>query len=338
MRMFDQIGNTLKSLRMHLFGKGAMTLAVMAASAFTGSTLVLGIVAAGGVVLTAVNRFYREGLYQDDMVNLYRNDIAAQFGIAPGEVTRGHLKEAAKSNDVIDQALTRMRMKTWVNIATASAASLVTVGLVGAFGADNLLKRGVSDMLGSSTLAGVANFIGIGTVAGMSSLVFNNGLRTVLGASTPLGKAAAHDRILQMELDISHGRSVSKEQVYGVLVAADPQLQEAIAHRFGKRWRHMHGHQRGVVLADVGIGAEMQQLADRINARELRPGSLAYMLQDVNEMMRAPERASEAVGQLQERERGNFVERLGLAPREQASFAERLDTQSREAQLSGGRA
>lgn len=283
MPIFDHIGNTLKALRVFLLGKGVMTLAVAVASVVattTGISLLLPIVAIGGVVITAAARFYRENLYQNDMVNLYRDDLAQQFGIPPEDVTRSHLKEAARSNDVIDQALKRIRMKTWVGIGTAALASAITVGLVGALGVDRMLQESVPSAM--------AGFVGVTTVAGLSGLVFNHGLRVALGYGTSYGKAAAHDRIQQMDDRVRHGRAVTKEQVYGVMVAADSKLQESILHRFGKRWRHMHPHERTMVLNDVGVAADMQVIADQINRGEIRPGKLAYLLEDAYAMANDP--------------------------------------------------
>lgn len=339
MPWYHQIGNTLKALQMHLFGKGIMTLAVLGASALSAATgigWVLPLVAVGGVALTAVSRLYRETLYETDMVNLYRNDLAAQFGIAPEEVTRAHLKEAAKTNEVIEQALSRNRQKTYVAIATAALASTVTVFLVGAFGADSLLKNTVAG-IAPQGFASLANFIGIGTVAGLSSLVFSNGLREVLKINTGYGKASSHDRIMEMEYQVAHGRGVSKEQVYGVLVAADTELQNAILHRYGKRWRHMTPQQQSNVVGEVGCAREMQAIAEQINRGDIRPGHLAYLMHESASFARpaAPQAAPEQNELPQQI--GNFVERLGLAPQPQRSHREQIETQRQLAEQGASR-
>lgn len=327
MRLFDQFGDYLKALRVHLFGRGALSLVVLAAGALGGPTAAL-VAVIGGVGLTVVNRLYRERLYEDGMVELYRDDLAAQFGIAPDQVTRGHLKEAAKSNDVIDQALQRQRQKTWLAVGTAAAAGFVAYGLLtNVFGIGAATAGWLQEALGP-TMGQAANLIGIGAVAGTSSMVVSQGLRGVVRANTMLGKAAAHDRILEMEFDVRRGRGVSKEQVYGVMVAADAGLQQAIIHRFGKRYRHMHPHEKSVVLQDIGVAADMQAVADQINRGEIRPGRLAYMLQDATNFARTPRPVPTEEAALEDApERSNFVEKLGLASREQASFREQLATE-----------
>lgn len=326
MGWFNQIGNTVKSLQMHLFGKGIMTLAVLAAagvSAATGIGWVLPVVAIGGVVLTAVNRLYDQRLYEDSMVNLYRGELASQFGIAPDQVTRAHLKEAAKDNEVLGQALARQRNKTLIAVGTAVLSSAVTFGLVGAFGADSGLKTLVENVVGNGPWAGIANFIGIGTVAGLSSLVFKGGLQTVIGATTGVGKAAAHDRILEIDFRLNRGHLVSKEQVYGVLVASDTKLQHSIERQFHKPYSHMRPQEQAAVMQRVGVANAMQDIANQINGRELRPSSLAMLMQETPAPSHRP--ASAAVSEhASAQQQGNFVERLGLAPRAQNSFREQL--------------
>lgn len=326
MPIFDSIGNTLKALRVHMFGKGIMMLAVMAATlaAPVIGSWVLPVVAIGGVLLTAVDRLYSERLYENDMVDLYRDDLAAQFGIAPEQITREHLKEAAKSNEVIDQALKRQRNKTYIAVGTAIASAAVTWLLVGAFHADSWLKDSVKDMLGNlpgaAGLASAANLIGIGTVAAISSLIISGGIKTAVSIGSGVGKAAAHDRILVLDTNMQHGRAVTKEQVYSVLVAGDPKLQVAISRKFHASYDMMNTRQQANVLAQIGLSDDMQELATSINNRDIRPGKLAYMLQDANTLA-----AREPVGPItDEAPQSNFVERMGLAPKAQDSYRSQI--------------
>ena len=338
MPWFDHIGNTLRALRVHLFGKGIMTLAVLGASALsaaTGVAWVLPVVAIGGVALTAVNRLYREGQYQDDMVNLYRDDLALQFGVAPEEVGRAHLQEAAKTNDVLGQALKRQRNATYLSVGMAVVSSTITYLLVGAFDAHTLLKKGAETFL-PSTAASLAGFVGIGTVAGLSGMVFKGGLQSLIGASTSVGKAAAHDRIMGLESTIKHGRSVSKEQVYGVLVAGDAKLQRAIQRQFHKSYHQMHKAERTAVLETIGVAGDMQSLAEQINRGDIRPGHLAYLMQDSGEtpVITSAAAVAEAPPSPAAPVHASFVDRLGLAPQEQGSYREQIAAQrAMEAEL-----
>lgn len=328
MPFFGDIGNTLRALRVHLFGKGILTLGVWAVGAAAVMlqmpvlmAVVLPVVAIGGVVLTTVDRFYRESQYKASMVDLYRDDLAQQFGIAPEEVTKAHLTEAAKTNDVIGQALTRQRNKSYIAIGTAVLSAASTYLLVDMFGATSVLKRAAIEVVGDTAAASLVNLIGIGTVAGISSLLFQGGLQTAITATSGVGKAAAHDRIMEMEFTLGRGRNVTKEQVYGVMVAGDAKLQHAIAHKFHKPYSHMNRHEQAAVIERVGVAQEMQSLATQINQGDIRPGRLAYMLQDAAAVVRPARAAAEPASA------SNFVERLGLAPKQNQSYRAQIDAQ-----------
>ncbi len=332
MLWFGDISNTLRALRVHLFGKGIMTLAVLAAGAVasaTGFSAILPIVAVGGFVLTTVNRLYNQRLYENGMLNMYRDDISQQLGIAPEEVTLSQLKEAGKTNDVIGHALTRQRNKTILAVGTAALSAAGTWALVGMFGGESSLKTGVGALLqnipGGASIAAFANYVSIGVVAGFSGLLFNGVLKNGVSATTSIGKAAAHDRIMEMEWTLKRGLGVSKEQVYGVLVAGDVRLQQAIARQFHKPYSQMRPIQQATVLQRVGVASEMQTIADQINHGEMRPGGLAYLMQGAQNAAHTPQALSAAMAPAPAQ--SNFVERLGVAPRNQQSYRAQIDAQ-----------
>lgn len=283
MRLFDTIGDTLRMLKVYLLGRGLLSLGVIAAagvaSAFgMGILIPSAVVAFGGVALKAVTRWQQQSIYEDNMVGLYREDIATSLGIAPEEVNRTHLKEAAKSNDVIDQALKRQRHLSMVSFATSALAGVATFGLLN-MGILEVGKEFFSGLMGQEA-GNVTRFISMGTVAGISSLVLHNGLDSAIAYKTGLGKAAAHDRILEMDHDVRRGRSVSKEQVYGVIVAGNPELQAAIAQQFGRAYASMKPMQQSEVLEKIGVAQEMLHIAMDINAHRVKPGHLAYLMNE----------------------------------------------------------
>ncbi len=339
MPLLANIGDTFRALRVHMFGKGLLSIAVLAVA---GIATAMGVglfwpalvTAVGGTVLTAVNRFYREGLYQDQMVNLYRDDIAGQFGIAPDAVTRDHLKQAAKSNEVIDQALKRQRQKTWVAIGTAAVAGGVTVALLSQFATTSMLQATVTQLpLIGEAIAPFANFVGIGLVSGISSLIFKGGAQTVLDTTMGLNKAAAHDRIAYMEYELGRGKPVTKEQVYSVMVAGDPKLAHAINHQFKKPYDAMNWREQSNVLHTIGCTTDMQQLAEQINHGAVRPGHLAYMLHEVTAGDAAPRDGAPQEASAVQPMRGGFVDRLNLAPKAQDSYRAQVEASRQQAAL-----
>lgn len=318
----------IRVMKAFLLGRGLLTATVLAtwgiASAMGFSALVPAAVAAiGGVVFSGFMRMTNQAIYEDQMVNMYRDGIAQQLGIAPEQVTRAHLKEAAKDNDVIDQALNRQRSMSWISYGTAALAAAATVGLI-ALGVPGMMVAA----FGANTAIGtVLSYAGFGVVSAFSSLVVHDGLQTYIGHKTGVSKAAAHDRIVEMERGIARGWGVSKEQVYGAMVAGNPALQNVIAKEFGKPYASMRPNEQAVTLQQIGVSDEMLMIAQEINAGRMRPANLAFMMND------ALPRANAPVMQSGEPQRSH-VAALGRAPQaETMGHVARLDAERAMAAL-----
>lgn len=337
--MVDAAQDRLRTLRVYLLGRGLVSMGVMVAGGIAAATgmglLFPAAVAIGGIGMQAFMRVQKQGLYEDDMVSLYRDDIAARLGIPVEEVGRKHLKIAAQDNEVIDQALKRQKHKSVITLATSALAGAVTFGLL-AVGLPDFLSKAFAAIPGEGLLEGVLKFTTIGMVAGTSSLLVHDGLEAVIGAKTGVSKAAAHDRIVDMERGIRRGWGVSKQQVYGVLVAGNPTLQQAIVKKFGRDYARMQPAAQEKVLQEIGVTEQMHSLATEINNGKLRPGHLAYMIGDVNAPYR--ERRDQAHPDLVEQTLApakSFVKNLNLAPRAtEQSHTARLDADRAMAALS----
>lgn len=331
MTFSDDISGFLQWLKAYALGKGLLTTATLAA---TGISMALGVgiiipalvVTLGGVALNIFSRLTRQAIYEDQMVALYRDDIAAELDKAPADITRADLKEAAKSNEVLEQALERQKSKTRISIGTAILSAATTFGLVYFFGAAGGLHQWAVGHLGP-IFGSITNLVGIGTVSGITGLVLHDGLSTAIGQHTGVRKAAAHDMILGIQAELQRGRGVSATQVYAVLVAGDAALDSQIAKEFGHRYLQLRPAQQREVLARVGVAETMQQLADDINHGQTSPGHLAYLIGETSHLQRQP-----AADDTTAPARSSFVERLGLAPRQAAhDHAARVETQRNSA-------
>ncbi len=336
MFIFDSMENVLRAMRVYLFGRGLLTLGILAAS-FIGSAVASPfipalVIAIGGACMGALMRLTSQAMYEEKMVELYRNDIAHDLHIAPAEVTRAHLKIAALDNEVIEQALTRQRHINIVSFATSALAGAVTLGLLyfmlppGAHAlADNPIAQKITGFFAEhfGNAARIVQYFAAGIISGTSSLILHDGLEAAIGVGSGISKAAAHDLILGIDRDVQRGRSVSPEQVYGVLVAGDLELQQAIKRQFGQSYSQMKPQDQHQVLATIGVLDEMQALAAGIMQGSVKPGHLAYMIGEARGN-RQKQVTVEMTPALPTPVRGNFVERLNLAPREAASHAERV--------------
>jgi len=326
MPLIDDIVSFFSRHRGYFFGKALLMAAVAGASTFFGGSILIPgmVIVGGGLALRAYGRFSALGYYKQEMVDLYRDDIASQFGIAPEQVTIGHLKEAARENEVIAQALERQQKKTFIEVGTSLLTAAVTFGLFYVFGDASAIQNFVAKDLGLGQFLGNAlNFIGLSTVGSFSGLVLHDGLSLAIGARTGTLKAAAHDLILAMDHDLRRGRAIRPEQVYGVLVAGNPQLEERIRTHFHKSYGWMSTTEKAKVLQTFGITEALDGLTQQINAGEIPPGHLAYLMDDdALHTSRTSQVAAKEPAPAQAK--SNFVERLGLRARSHEGFAAKL--------------
>jgi hypothetical protein len=329
MPFFEDFSSFLHRLRAHMLGSGLLSLATFAAAAIgtaMGAPLIPAlVVGVGGTLLHIYNRISFMHAHEQQMVDLYREDIAQHLGIAPKQVTIANLKEAAKDNEVIAQALDQQHKIAIIDISTSVMAGVVTFGLLSAFNLGSVMK-GMGESL-ASTIGPIAKLIGIGTVGSISNLLINDCIGLAIGVKVGTTKAAAHDLIVKLDLAIQHGHPISREQVYGVLVAGNPALHEAIATRFGKSYAWMSHPEQSAVLHTIGVASEMDTLAQQINRGEVRPGRLAYMMDDVRLVDLRVRHTATASQHEKTPQQSSFVERLGVAQRNSASFAEQVKSE-----------
>lgn len=317
----DLLINPMRFMKAFLLGRGLLSAAVLvtwgvASIVSPGATLIPALIAAGlGTAFSGFMRMTRQHLYEDQMVDMYRDGLAQQLGIAPEQVTRAHLKQAAHSNDVIDQALQRQRHIDWVSLGTSVLGAASTVALIA-------LKVPALLTVGTGAAPVALGIVAFGVVAAITSNVVHYGLQTFIGHKTGISKAAAHDRIVEMERGIARGWGVSKEQVYGTLVAGNPVLQNTIARELGKPYASMRPSEQAMTLNRIGVADEMLLIAQEINAGRMRPANLAFMM---NEAMPRPNTRTVEEPRMPTR---SFVQAVGKSPRNASiSHTARLDAE-----------
>jgi len=119
-----------------------------------------------------------------------------------------------------------------------------------------------------------------------------------------------------------------------VLVAGNPTLQAAIQNRFHKSYTRMNAAEQSNVLNTLGIARELDDLAQQIRKGEIRPGRLAFLMDDDAARKVRTQRepaASEPVvnepapaANISRPQQRSFVDRLGVQPREREGFVTRV--------------
>lgn len=335
MPIIDGFANLFRNVPTYLVGRGIITLAVATAGGIAAGIwgvaslpaimTAAGVAAVGGTLLNAFMSMGRQQQYEQGILDTYRGEIAESLGITPEEVTRADLKEAAQSNEVIDQALRTSRHRTTVSVVTKALAGAVTLGVIAMVmsGTASGLFAELPDAINKTT-----QLLTTATIAIFSSLIVHDGVSAVALRMPPTGRFTAHDHIMHLNHLLENGRTVTKEQVYAAVVAGNETLAKNITQRFGEGYHTMNPKERRAVLDALGLSDEMERIASAINSREIKPSTLAFTMGNA---LHLPHAAKAEIAQQVAADIGpsqaSFVEKLDLAARENMSHVERLRAQ-----------
>lgn len=286
----------LADITKYAFGKGVVTLGVMVAT-FASGTAAFWPVIAGFIAWKTYRLFSGYNEYKNEMVKLYRDEIAQQMGIAPEQVTREHLRVMARGdavlgidpNPIIAEALERRRGMALLSFCTALLSATVSAVLLG-FGAQTALQGGIAGgpveafIQQNFGMSDIANKVSAGTISGLSSLILHNGLDAVVGQSLGYFRATAHDRIALIARQKEYGVKVTPQQIFDVFMAANPEFARQVSVTYNKGVTGFTGVEKMAAMKAIGIDASMQELADQINKGVLKPGTLAFELDSTNAM------------------------------------------------------
>lgn len=353
--MLDAVRTTARDLRVYLFGRGIITTSAMVAGVLSSSLLGAGTAAAlmpyaavalvGGTLLSGYMRLREMRFNQDEMANLYRDEIADQLGIAPQQVNRTHVhtlafgdaKRGIAPNPILREEVEREWNKTWLKFATSALAGMASFGLIYFGSAIDLVEKTLPSLLGD-TLGKVVGLGSLGIVTGTTGLLLNNGLDLAIRSASSLGTTTLHDRIAKLDRDVRRGKPIAKEQVFALFVAADETLSQKITDRFGTPYDLMPMHQRTLVMHTVGATEQMQAIAEDLNAKRISAGSVAFILAGQQEAPSARKTTNPAAPSPAQHEAQNlrpesgtrFTDRVGAKQPQQPASQTALSHAERE--------
>lgn len=267
----------------YAFGKGLVSLGVMAATFISGGTAAAAIwpVVAGFVAWKMYRLYDGYTTYKDRMLDLYRDEIGREIGIDPAAVTREHLRVAAhgdavlgiEPNAIIAEALDRQRGWALLSFCTALLSAGTTLALL-SFGMEGTVGQFISEIIPGE----LTRKASIAALSGLSGLIVHNGLDAVIGQSLGYFRATAHDRIALIARQKAYGVKVTPQQVFDVFLAANPEFAKQVSRSFNKGITGFTATEKKKAMQSIGVTEAMQELADQINKGELSPGTLAFEL------------------------------------------------------------
>jgi hypothetical protein len=323
--MRAQLAEFGRDLRAYLFGKGIVSTAIVAASFFSGGSLLPFVIAAGGVGLHMYTRRREQNQYLDKMVVQYREEIGLLFGIDPASVTRAEVKLAAygdvdravAGNPILAQAIDRQRAKSWLKLGTsliAAGATLFVLSLGGAAFAGTMLAQ----------MSPFLTHLGASAVALTSGLFIQNGLEFIVGQRSGIGKAAANDLVLRLERRHQLGRAVTPEEVMAVKLAAFPALAEEVRVQAGRDFLRLRAPEQQRWMARLDPQGQMTLIADEVNKGTIDVTQIPFIITGQIPIHQTPPSSicEPVSGQVQQK---SFAERLGLVERVDKTHVARVE-------------
>lgn len=276
--------------------------------------------------------------------------------VAEGDPSRG-----IKPNIVLDEEWDRIGRKRTIQFITTAVSGLGAFMLVQMplFGgstivdlAGNLVAQGqgfAASVLGAESFFGqmVATgftYTGLTLSAGIILQTANATLDFVTFGALGLSRKTTHDRIDDISKDLERGKLITKEQVLGVFVSANPDLAEDIREAFGKDYDKLGWQKQQAAVAKFGEPYKIYDLAYMLNFKTIKPQELAFAVVgeesgvpkrdqygralEQHEQDVAKEQEKQAEKEARKAEGKSFVERFTNGPKpEKQSFLERVSQQ-----------
>lgn len=293
---------SLANIAKYAFGKGIVTLGVMAATIMNPASIAWPVVA-GFVGWKMFSLYSRYTGYKTRMIDLYRDDIARSVGCAPEAVTPAHLRMMAAGdpvmgippNPIIAEALERQRGSAFLSFITAMLSASTTLVLL-SFGLNENAAGFIKEYL--PNISDMVKNVGVSAISGLSGLILHNGLDAVVGQALGYFRATAHDRIALIAHRKSYGITITPQHVFDVFMATDPDLARIISQSFNKGFSGFSDKEKLQAMKAIGIDEAMKELADQINKNELKVGALAFELSELvgqHRKMQVESKANEKV-------------------------------------------
>jgi hypothetical protein len=334
-----------QDLSKYLLGKGILMAGVMAAKlgamALGSSVIGPALAVAGGIVAWQTFRRYDSyKTYQYEMLETYRDDIAEAIGMDPARVTIEDMRSVAHGNElfglpgnpILAHALNKQYNAGWLALATSVASAAVAFGLLSWLPGAAIIK----DLVASSDSWEKAVHYGLTPAISLfSGMVVHKGLDSAIGYAYGFHTPTAHDHIVALQKTIGKGKKVTKEQVFDVFMAANPQFTKQLRADFDKGVPWFTNAEKNTAMKAVGVDTLMQHLADQINSNQMPASKLAFVMDGSSlKTLVNQQRKKEALAPALEQDRfapkHSFVERFASDRAKTQRFTEMVEARAPE--------
>lgn len=223
------------------------------------------------------------------MKELYRNEVAAKLGKPPKSVSDDDLFAAAngdpergiEGNKIIAEELDKKKKERTLGVLLSAGATMISFAVVHAAEAALLTAAGsIAGTVGLpvAAVAAVAMVLDVAVGVGIYNFV-KQPLHYIGHKIFGLDKEGTHDKIESLHKELSQGKGVTQEQVLGVFVSANKQLQQFVENEFGKEYEKLTLPERQRVASEISKQVPLAEMTANINSGKYDIGELAFAVE-----------------------------------------------------------
>lgn len=272
-------------------GAGVGTAGVVSASGGISSAIegVIGIgavsvAAAAGAVVSQMN--YKNK--RDHMREMYKHEVAAVLGKSPEKVTnkdvdlvaKGSPEDGIESNKSIAEGVDKLKKSRTVGVLVSALSILATVAIITLF-AQAISASIASAMVGSSlaSLAPAASFVAKGIIAFGIHHALEKPIDWVGKKIFGVEHTTTHERIASLEKDHKNGKFLEREQVLGVFVGANKQLDQFVKEQYGKQYDNLSVRDKRAVADIFENYVPVTKITENLNSGRVHVSELAFSVE-----------------------------------------------------------
>lgn len=283
--MFDQIRYGIEQAALWAAGKGAISFAIALTLGAANPMVAFVALPLGAFLsLSLVAKKHRHT--EKQLRTEYGKEVGTLLGVDPERLTQrqfelvaeGNAQLGLPGNPVLKEALRRNDFERNAAMLTRIGAGLLTLGTVAA------INQGVFDEIQqllnttvNPAIKGIATLSGALLAAGSLNTLLNFSFDHIIRDLSEGHRKTTADLIAAIDHEISRGNAISLEQVFGVMVSANRDLDRQITHTYGEDYPHLPARLQYEALNRFGDVRAISQLAQDISNRQVRPQELAFI-------------------------------------------------------------
>ncbi len=273
-------------------GRGASTTAVAFAAPFVPAAQLPMVGLAVGVPIKAavstIEHYHRE----DEVLNKFRDEIAASFGIDVEDVTHDNLRSLAFGNPKIgiepqpffQEILEQNDKKRWIDVGANVAASALTMGFVFSQG-DKIAgalsslasSSGIALFVGNPAAAGIAGLIGLSIAAALVVHAIDFIVTEVCKDTMGIKDKTSYEMLGEIEKQKTRGHEISSDKVMALIANINPALKTEIIKNYGAPYNALPEKQRMAVLEQYADSLSLEENTAKINSGVMKVNELAFI-------------------------------------------------------------